>query len=161
MSEDLRFEVDAMLVKLAHYLRVLGYDAEYDLDASLATRMERADAQGRVFLTRSRRIGHQERAPERLLVLESQDPVEQVREVASALGIDLAERLFSRCIRCNVALVEIAKDETVAARVPEGVFAKYRRFWTCPGCGTVFWKGSHVRNTCRKLGLPDASEVSS
>jgi uncharacterized protein with PIN domain len=32
-------------------------------------------------------------------------------------------------------------------------------FYTCPQCGTVFWKGSHVRNTCRKLRLPSAEEV--
>ena len=159
VAAELRFEADAMLVKLAHYLRVLGCDAACDAGASLATRIERADAQGRVFLTRSHRIGPQQRPPARMLVVESEDPVEQLREVTSAFGIDPCTHLFSRCIRCNVALVEIARDDAVAARVPQGVFATYRRFWTCPACRTVFWKGSHVSNTCRKLGLPDAAET--
>jgi uncharacterized protein with PIN domain len=156
---DVRFEVDAMLVKLAHYLRVLGLDATYDLEASLATRIDRADAEGRVLLTRNHRIGHQEREPRKMIVVKSEDPVEQLREVVAACALVPEERLFSRCIRCNVDLDEVSKDPSIAACVPERVFAKYGRFWTCPKCGTVFWKGSHVRNTCRKLGLPDASET--
>jgi uncharacterized protein with PIN domain len=41
----------------------------------------------------------------------------------------------------------------LAARVVEAVRARHRLFFTCPSCGTVFWRGSHVENTCRKLGL--------
>ena len=148
-----------MLVKLAHYLRVLGCDAACDLEASLATRIERADREGRVFLTRNHRVGPQQRAPARMLVLRSEDPLEQLRDVIATAGIEPRERLFSRCIRCNLPLEEIAKDASVAARVPERVFASYERFWCCSRCATVFWKGSHVRNTCRKLGLPDVSEI--
>ena len=159
MAEQVRFEVDAMLVKLAHYLRVLGCDAAYDLRASLATRIERADAQARVFLTRNHRIGHQQRAPMRMLFVQSEDPVEQLREVIAAVGIDPQAHLFSRCIRCNVALEAVGK-EAVAQKVPARVFETYRCFYACPSCATIFWKGSHVRNTCRKLGLPDVSEAS-
>lgn len=148
-----------MLVKLAHYLRVLGIDAACDLGASLATRIDRADAEGRVFLTRNHRIRHQEREPKRMFLVASEDAVEQIREVVGEFEIDPQTRLFSRCIRCNVELAPIEKDEALAKRVPERVFATYRRFWTCPSCATVFWKGSHVRNTCTKLGLPDASEA--
>lgn len=159
MAEELRFEADAMLVKLANYLRVIGCDAECRPEVSLATRIDRADAEGRVFLTRSRQIGHQERAPRRMLVLEDEDPVEQLHEVVAAFDLDPAAKLFSRCIRCNVDLQEIAKDDALAARVPQRVLETYARFWTCPKCGTVFWKGSHVHNTCLKLRLPDASET--
>ena len=158
MAGELRFEVDAMLVKLAHYLRVIGSDAECRPEVSLATRIDRADAEDRVFLTRSRQIGHQERRPKQMLVLEPEDAVEQLHAVAAAFALDPAAELFSRCIRCNVELAAIAKDEALVARVPPRVLEAYRTFWTCPKCGTVFWKGSHVRNTCRKLRLPDASE---
>ena len=158
MEVEERFEVDAMLVKLAHYLRVLGIDAAYDLGASLATRIDRADAEGRVFLTRNHRIGHQEREPKRIHLVGPEDPVEQLREVVAKFRIDPQARLFTRCIRCNVELAPLPRDASLAARVPERVLASYRQFWTCPGCRTVFWKGSHVRNTCAKLGLPDASE---
>jgi uncharacterized protein with PIN domain len=151
-------EVDAMLVKLGRYLRCLGYDAEWDPERSLATRIERADAQGRVFLTRNHNIGHQVAAPRRMLFLADDDPVEQLWRVITELGLDPEPRLFTRCIRCNVVLVEIEKSPAVAARVPASTFASYAHFYTCPSCGTVFWKGTHVRNTCRKLRLPDAAE---
>jgi uncharacterized protein with PIN domain len=155
---EIRFEIDSMLVKLGRYLRCLGYDAEWDAGRSLATRIERADAQGRIFLTRNHNVGHQVAAPERILLLDEDDPVAQVWCVIEALGLDPERHLFTRCIRCNVTLVEIEKGAAVATRVPASTFASYAHFFTCPNCGTIFWKGTHVRNTCRKLRLPDASE---
>jgi uncharacterized protein with PIN domain len=157
-SGGMRFEIDSMLVKLGRYLRCLGYDAEWDAERSLATRIERADAESRVFLTRNHNIGHQVPAPARMLLLASDDAVEQLWHVVRELRLDPYRHLFTRCIRCNVALAEIEKSPAVAARVPAQTFACYARFYTCPRCGTVFWKGSHVRNTCTKLGLRDASE---
>ena len=154
----LRFSVDAMLVKLARYLRVIGYDAVWDLESSLATCIERADAEGRVFITRNHNLGHQQPLPQRYLIIHEDDPVEQLQRVMIEYGIDPKTRLFSRCICCNVELVEIETSAELATRVPERVLRTYRRFFTCPRCDTVFWKGTHVRNTCRKLGLPDASE---
>ena len=153
-----RFAIDAMLVKLGRYLRCLGYDAEWWIDASLATRIERADAEGRVLLTRNQNIGPQQPTPERLLFVRGDDPVDQLWQVVGELGLERERYLFTRCIRCNVPLAEIDKSAEVAARVPANTFATYRRFYTCPSCGTIFWKGSHVRNTCRKLRLPDAAE---
>jgi hypothetical protein len=153
-----RFEVDAMLIKLARYLRCLGYDARWGASESLASRIERADADGRVFLTRNHNVGHQERLPKRIMFVRGDDPVEQLRQLVDALHLDPRTRMFTRCIRCNVELSEVEKDEALAARVPARTFASYARFYTCPSCGTIFWKGSHVRNTCRKLRLPDASE---
>lgn len=155
---ELRFAVDAMLVKLGRYLRCLGYDSEWDLGLSLATRIERADAQNRVFLTRNHNIGHQLASPQRILFLADDDPVEQLWHVIGELRLDPQRYLFTRCILCNVQLVDIEKNAAVEARVPANTFASYARFFTCPSCGTIFWKGTHVRNTCRKLRLPDASE---
>jgi uncharacterized protein with PIN domain len=155
---EIRFEVDSMLIKLGRYLRCLGYDAEWDPERSFATRIERADAEARVFLTRNHNIGHQVAAPKRLLFLAEDDPVEQLWRVIRELGLDPERRLFSRCIRCNVELAEIEKNADVAARVPANTFASHARFYTCRRCGTIFWKGTHVRNTCTKLRLADASE---
>jgi len=157
-SGEMCFEVDSMLVKLGRYLRCLGYDAQWDPERSLATRIERADAESRVFLTRNRNVGHQVPVPARVLFLACDDAVEQLWQVVRELGLDPYRHLFARCIRCNVPLAVIEKSPAVAARVPARTFACYARFYTCPQCGTIFWKGSHVRNTCRKLGLRDVSE---
>jgi len=151
-----RFVVDGMLEKLGRYLRCAGWDAVGDSQLSTASRVEIANRDGRVFLTRNRRLRHHHPLPllERRIV--SDDPVEQMREVLALWPLE-PQLVFTRCIRCNVELEQVER-EAVRALVAPRVFEHYRRFFRCPECATVFWKGSHVRNTCRKLGLPDASE---
>lgn len=149
-----RFLVDGMVVKLGKYLRCLGYDAEWDVAAPTRALARRAEAEGRVLLTRSTRVGYELPAPPLWLRIASGDPVEQLREVVAALGLDARARLFSRCILCNVELAAVVDPQLVRARVPERVRRLHAAFFTCPRCGTVFWRGSHVENTCRKLGLP-------
>jgi uncharacterized protein with PIN domain len=112
-----------------------------------------------VFVTRNTRLAENYPRPDRFVLVREADPVAQLHEVVRALGLDVETRLFSRCIRCNLLLRPVVDLEEVRSRVPERVFERYERFWTCTGCGTVFWKGTHVRNTCAKLGLRDASEV--
>jgi len=145
-----RFEVDAMLVKLARYLRCLGYDASCEPELSLARRLARAKAQGRAFLTRSTRV---DEPGVKVVLVRRDDPVEQLAQVIGEARLDPRARLFTRCIRCNVPLAEVRKDEAVRARVPAGVWLQHERYWSCPSCATVFWHGSHVANTCRKLGI--------
>jgi uncharacterized protein with PIN domain len=147
-----RFLVDGMALRAGKYLRCLGYDAEWELGADTRELAARARSEGRVLLSRNSRLGTEIEPPPAWLVLESDDPVLQVRQVERALSIDLRARLFTRCIRCNVEL-RGARPEEVDERVVPEVRARHRRFFACPSCGTVFWHGSHVANTCRKLGL--------
>ena len=153
-----RFLVDGMAIKLGKYLRCLGYDAEWDVRSSTRALLERAAREGRLLLTRNTRIGLEFEARSPWLRLESEDPVQQLHQVVAALDLDVHARLFSRCILCNVALETVAEREGVRVRVPARVFERYRVFYTCPSCGTLFWKGSHVANTCRKMGLPPPAE---
>lgn len=145
--------VDHMLVKLGCYLRVLGYDASYLAAHRTHELIERANFEGRVFLTRNRHLEHAYPRPRAALVLEPDDPVRQLGHTVAALDLDPRRWLFTRCIRCNVALVPVADAEEIRGQVLPQVFASYRRFWRCPSCLTVFWHGSHVRNACRKLGI--------
>lgn len=158
-SSDDGFAVDHMLYKLGRYLRCLGFDTTWDPDASTAELVRRANAEGRLFLTRSSRVAHREPVPARGRLLVAEDPVEQVRELVRTLGLDPEARLFTRCVRCNEPLEPLAPDAPRLDSLPARVRARYESFFTCPRCDTVFWKGSHVTNTCRKLGLPDAAEA--
>lgn len=152
-AERPRFLVDGMAIKLGKYLRCLGYDAEWDVRASTRALARRAADEGRVLLTRNTRVGFELAAPGRWLALSSDDPREQLHQVVAALSLDVRTRLFSRCILCNLELGRMADLEALRGRVPAAVLERYREFFTCPGCGTVFWKGTHVANTCRKLGI--------
>jgi uncharacterized protein with PIN domain len=151
MNEQ-RFLVDGMLVRLGKYLRCAGYDTTWDVALPSRLAAQRAELEQRIFVTRNSRIGVEFSPPPQSVSVESEDPVAQFSAVARIRALDLREQLFTRCIRCNVALESVAIRDDIRERVPPAVFERHQRFWTCASCTTVFWHGSHVENTCRKLG---------
>lgn len=150
---ETRFMVDHMLIKLGKYLRIIGYDAAWDLQVRTHALIERANAEDRVFLTRNTHIAEQYPHPGHLFVLRETDPVRQLAIVMAEFKLNPMEKLFSKCVRCNVFLEKVGDKESIRAKVHPNVYARFADFFTCPNCGTVFWKGTHVANTCRKLGL--------
>lgn len=147
------FLLDQMLIRVGKYLRIIGVDAEWDSALCTPDMIRKANADGRIFVTRNR---HAEQFPpaDRLVSLETDDPVLQFHTLVRDFHLDTQAGLFSRCIRCNVPLQTVADKTAVAAHVHPNVYLRHSRFFTCPRCRTVFWRGSHVFNTCRKLGLP-------
>jgi uncharacterized protein with PIN domain len=121
-----RFLADAMLERLARWLRVLGFDAECATGPDAAI-MARAEAEVRHLLTKDRRLAEdsQHLAP---VLIRSNQPLEQLREVLTHYDLPLPHELFTRCMLCNVALVN--DDAT-----------EHRR---CPKCGRVYWEGLHT-----------------
>ncbi len=152
--DSCRFLVDHMLIRLGKYLRIIGYDATWERSLRTHELIRRANMEQRIFLTRNARLEDQYPRPQQVLLVRSTDPVEQFRQVVSEMGLDPHRALFSKCIRCNIYLENVAVKAEICERVHPNVYRQYTAFYRCPSCGTVFWKGSHVRNTCRKLGLP-------
>lgn len=150
--------MDHMVVRLGKYLRVAGYDADWDLRLRTQDLIVKANGTGRVFVTRNSHVREQCPPANRLILLNETDPVRQFDTLARTLCLDPAARLFSRCIRCNVELQSIDDKREIEVSVHPNVYARHDAFFRCPRCETVFWHGSHVTNTCRKLGLaPPAS----
>jgi hypothetical protein len=79
-------------------------------------------------VTRDRRLAadSQHLAP---MLIQSNEPLEQLREVLTHFDLPLPRDLFSRCMLCNVVLVN---DEATGDR-------------RCPKCGRVYWEGLHTR----------------
>ena len=147
-----RFAVDAMLGRLARWLRVLGLDATWTADVADAALVRHALAEERWILTRDRGLPEEWRVP-RLLLVASERPLEQLREVVDAFDLRERVRLFARCTRCN-APIEPLSAALAAPHVPAGVRDRNERFWRCPGCGRIYWEGSHVdrmRSTLAEL----------
>jgi hypothetical protein len=152
-----RFAVDAMLGRLARWLRVLGLDATYEPDVADADLVRHAHDERRWILTRDRALPVEWRVP-RIHLVAAEAPLDQLAEVVRAFALD-PERLalFARCTRCNAALVPIAR-EGAAGAVPPRVLRVTERFHRCPDCGRVYWEGSHVarmRRTLERLPRPD------
>jgi uncharacterized protein len=148
------FMMDHMIIRLGKYFRIIGYDAEWDLGLRTHELILKANASGRIFITRNTRIREQYPPVIDLIVLTETDPVQQFNTVVRQLALDVHGRLFSRCIRCNIELTRLANMEEAQGHVHPNVFSRQERFFRCPRCKTLFWHGSHVANTCRKLGLP-------
>jgi hypothetical protein len=154
-----RFAADAMLGALARWLRVLGLDTAYDPGLDRGGLVELAAGEGRTLLTRDRRLVERRRARDHLLIA-SEVVDDQVRQVLreTAAEVDPA-LLFSRCLRCNEPLENLAAGEAVA-RVPPYVARTQPLFRRCPGCGRVYWRASHVgrmRERLRRMGVLPAA----
>jgi len=150
MSVEPRFLADSMVGKLARWLRALGYDAAYERAMADAELVERAREEGRIILTRDRRLLERRRLESGFLV-GPDDPMAQLSQVAHAFDLRLdPDRWFRRCLDCNVPMLPAAADE-VRGRVPAHVLSTQDRFARCPACGRVFWAATHVDGMRRRL----------
>lgn len=145
------FLLDAMLGKLAVYLRMCGHDAAYALDRDVEADdavLAWADDEHRTLVTRD--VALAERADESIL-LQSREVEAQLRELADA-GVALAPPAQpSRCGACNGELAAVPATGTTAAYAPD---PHERDVWRCRDCGRYFWRGSHwdrVEETLSRL----------
>ncbi len=144
----MRFLVDGMLGRLAKWLRILGYDVLYFRDLEDPELAGLAEAEGRILLTADEELGQRQEGEGRILI-SSDDWREQLRELAQVVELD-TDRLFTRCIECNVPL-ERARGEEVRGRVPPFVLATQEEFSRCPQCGRIYWKGSHLAHALAEV----------
>jgi hypothetical protein len=108
--------------------------------------------QGRTLLTRDRRLPEEwTRVP--VFVLRAEDLRGQLAELGARFELAARARPFTRCNRCNEALLP-ATDVEVAERVPPSVCARHQGFLRCPRCERVYWAGSHVARMRALLASP-------
>lgn len=138
------FVLDVNLGKLARRLRMLGFDALYDNRYEDAEVADIAAAEGRIVLTRDRRLLFAKRITHGYWV-RSTDPRRQVDEVLTRFDLRRQIRPFRRCMRCNGLLREVPKAE-VLDRLEPKTKLYYERFYQCGGCGKVYWEGSHIED---------------
>ncbi len=133
-----RLIVDAMLGRLAKWLRLAGYDTLYWRDGSDEELIAAARAGERVIVTRDRQLAGRRGVCALLVAAEVLD--EQIAEVRAALGGD--PQPFTRCPECNEPLQELAHADA-RDLVPPYVWHTQTEFRRCAGCGRVYWKGTH------------------
>ena len=141
-TEAPRFLADAMLGRLARWLRLLGFDTAYAAELPDSDLVRRALDEERWILTRDRALPVEWRVSG-IFVLDSETLADQLRDVVQAFGLAPRVRPFSRCGECNAPLAAASRAE-VAAEVPPRVLARARELRRCPGCGRVYWRGSHT-----------------
>ena len=145
---ELCFAAEKTLGRLAKWLRILGFDTLYepDLAAGYFSGLE----PNRTLLTR--------RAPFPLgridtphVVIRADHYWDQLVEVVQAAGITAESiRPFSRCIRCNSAIMPSGKAD-LQGKVPDYVWETHDVFRICRGCQRIYWSGSHVERSMEKI----------
>ena len=148
-STEIRFIVDSMLGRLAKWLRIMGYDAHYQ-QRYTQDEIEARVGEGRVFVTRKRQWV--ELFPS-AIVIYSDHVGEQLRELHDRGLLAYGLSPFTRCIRCNVPLLQ-ADTATAAQCVPEYVFYEIgEKIKQCPSCKRCYWPGTHRDRMEKQLRL--------
>lgn len=138
---QVRFIADANVGRLATYLRLLGFDTLYDRHFQDADVARLAACQARILLTRDRGVLRRKIVAWGRLV-RANDPMEQARDVARFFGLARKAQAFKRCLRCNGMLESAPKADVLHLLEPR-TRKYYEEFARCPGCGKVYWAGSH------------------
>lgn len=143
-----KFVADVMLGRLAKWLRIAGFDVLYSNRFSDDELMEISNREDRVLLSRDTRLLIR-KPVKKFLFLESPDFHSQLKQVFASLPIPGFTALLTRCLSCNVLLVETAR-ERVRDAVPAFVYKTQPNFKSCPKCGKIFWAGTH-RNSAIQI----------
>jgi uncharacterized protein with PIN domain len=151
-----KFIVDINAGKLAKWLRLIGYDTllfDHRDDNRL---IHIAVTEGRIVITRDTQIMKRRiitTGELKTLLIMSDNPGQQIREVLKTLGLNPNFNPFSLCLECNEPLVKRSKEE-VKDRVPPYVFQTQSQYVECPVCHRIYWQGTHweaIKNKLDKL----------
>ncbi|MCM8760280.1 MAG: Mut7-C RNAse domain-containing protein [Candidatus Omnitrophica bacterium] len=147
-----KFIVNGMLGKAGRWLRLMGYDTLYFNTNRKVELLRIGKKEGRKVLTRDRKLALSN--PDIVVLIESEGTLNQLKEIIRKLSLTPSEENFlKRCSLCNAVLESKSKEE-IKELVPEYVYSTQDRFFQCPLCKRVYWKGSHcdgIINTLEKL----------
>lgn len=133
-----------MLGKLAKWLKILGFDAIFFSKIEDEELMAIAGRENRILLTRDTGIIERSRKVETFFI-DSESWREQVKQVLDYFDLWEDVKPNSRCIECNSLLKEISKKRAKNLVTPF-VYTTADTFALCPGCGRIFWRGTHFKD---------------
>jgi uncharacterized protein len=136
-----KFICDVHLGKLARYLRMLGFDVYYNNNLTDEEIVKISSDEKRAILTRDLGILKRTKVTHGYL-LRSVNVEIQTKEVIKRFDLQNQIMEFTRCLDCNVQLIQVDKDEIIN-RLPEKIALLQNEFHTCPECGKLYWKGAH------------------
>ena len=140
---QLKFVVDVNLGKLARKLRLLGFDVAYDNNRADHEIIQLAVKEKRVILTRDVGLLKHRQVTHGYWV-RSTEPFKQTVEVVCKYDLFNEIQPFSRCMECNEKLESVKKEE-ILSLLPPKTRQHFDKFYRCPGCGKIYWRGSHYR----------------
>lgn len=138
------FIVDAMLGKLARWLRIIGHDTVYDPSLDDEAMISVAKREGRTLVTRDANLFRRAtKEGATSILINSHTLPEELVEMSQSLKGGFAG---SRCTLCNAPLIEVERSAVSDEKVP-----KISPLWLCPSCGKVYWHGGHWKGISKTL----------
>jgi len=153
LINNLKFIVDNNVGKLVKWLRMMGYDTLVFNGRDDSHLIATALAEGRLVLTRDTQIMRRRVVTSgrlKAILIQSDEPELQMRQVIDSLNLDCQFRPFAICLECNQPLLERSKQQ-VKELVPSYVFQTRSRYMECPACHRIYWQGTHWQAMTKKL----------
>jgi uncharacterized protein with PIN domain len=148
-TEISRFVADGHLGKLTRNLRLFGFDTAYSARADDRELLDIMARENRALLTRDRRL-LMHSIVQHGYCPRSQTADEQTAEVLGRFNLVELIAPFTRCLRCNAPLQDTTKAEVINDLAPLTKIY-YDQFCRCPGCGQVYWAGSHFQKLEKRI----------
>ncbi|MCD4651963.1 MAG: Mut7-C RNAse domain-containing protein [Candidatus Cloacimonetes bacterium] len=151
MKKQCSFHLAENLNRLAHWLRIMGYDAAIYRAVSFDVLVTRCQKERRILLTRSSKEASDKRRFQRILI-KSTDYRNQLTELGEIIECN-NQNLFTRCPKCNHPLID-SPSEKVATLIPAYICEAHKIVQVCRGCGHIYWQGTHfeaIKNTLRSI----------
>ena len=154
----MKFIADVNLKPLAKRLRMLGFDCFYNGGWSFPDLVNLAIREDRVLLT-MRNVPETKNL--NILVLSEGNTSGQLRQVTGKYNLTGEIQIFSRCLVCNIPIVEYQPAPDLSDdRLPPSVRERRLPVFQCPHCDRLYWRGSHVERMLSSLqddGSPHTS----
>ena len=136
-----KFICDVHLGRLARYLRMMGFNVYYKNDLSDEEIVKISLMDRRAILTKDRGILKRNKVTHGYFVRNTKVE-EQTKEILKRFDLQKGINEFTRCLECNSDLMKITREKIVLD-LPPKVNQLQEEFYKCPGCGKLYWKGSH------------------
>ncbi|MCK5307848.1 MAG: Mut7-C RNAse domain-containing protein [Zetaproteobacteria bacterium] len=144
-----RFFADAMLGRLAKWMRIIGYDVEYESSINDSELVRRALADGRIVLTRDTLLIKRRALKGNSFFISGDCYRDQLRQVLDNFAIEKSS-ILTRCLLCNTPLSTIPKEKAERL-VPPYVYKTQASFSACMRCGRIYWAGTHREKIAEEL----------
>jgi len=146
---ETKFIADVHLGKLTRHLRLYGFDTHYEPGISDSEIIDHSLQDKRIILTRDRGL-LKNRQVTRGYWIRSAYPAEQIKELFVRFSLKTNINPFTRCMECNSILTDTGKEE-ISVRLLPKTRQYYDKFKECPGCGRIYWNGSHYESMKKNI----------